>query len=332
MTSYLVRRLLLTPLLLLAVSAIVFTLLRMVPGDPAEALLGEKASTEALMRKRTELGLDRPLVVQYGIYMQRVLTRGDFGESFVRGTPIASEIKRFLPATIELTLAAMAIALFTGITLGVVSAVRKGTWIDYVGSVFALIGVSIPVYWLGLLLLLAFGKALATAGNLSPSLSVPSTTGFLLLDTLIAGDMHAFADALRHLVLPAAALSTIPLALIARITRSSMLDVLESDYVRTARAKGLSPDVVVMRHALRNALIPIVTLAGLEFGYLLGGAVLTETVFRWPGMGTYIVDSLENRDYMAIQGAVLTLAATFVLVNLLVDILYAFIDPRIRYG
>ena len=333
MTSYVLRRLLVAPLLLRAVSFIVFFLIRLVPGDPAEAMAGEKASPEMLAKLRERWALDQPIIVQYGLYVKRVVLEGDLGESYVRNKPIAEEIGERLPPTIELTVAAMLISLFAGVALGVLSAVKKGSWIDYAGSVFALLGVSVPVYWLGLLLLLAFGSSLATGGNLSAELThPPEVTGLLLVDTLLAGDINAFADALRHLVLPAIALSTIPLALIARITRSSMLDVLESDYVRTARAKGLAPDVVIMSHALRNALIPIVTLAGLEFGYLLGGAVLTETVFKWPGMGTYIVDSLENRDYMAIQGAVTTLAGIFVLVNLFVDILYAFIDPRIRYA
>ncbi len=331
MTAYVIRRLLVTPFLLIAVSFIVFGLIRSVPGDPAEALLGEKGSAEVLAEIRKTHGLDKPMVEQYRIYMTGVVFRGDFGRSYVHHIDVTDEIKRYLPATIELTCAAMAISLIFGVGLGVIAAVKKGTWVDYLSSVIALIGVSVPVYWLGLLLLIAFGKKLgASSGNLPVTLFIERPTGFVLIDTLIAGE--GFGAACRHLILPAIALSTIPVALIARITRSSMLDVLESDYVRTARAKGVAPWKVVMVHAFRNALIPIVTLAGLEFGYLLGGAVLTETVFTWPGMGTWIVKSVQDRDYPAIQAAVITLATTFVLVNLLVDILYAFIDPRIRYG
>jgi peptide/nickel transport system permease protein len=332
-TVYLIRRLLAAIPLLVAVSFIVFVLTRSVPGDPVAAMAGEKATPKVREEVKRRYGLDKPIVVQYWVYMKGLVLHGDFGTSYIRsGQSITGEIKRRLPATIELTLAAMILSIVGGVFFGVVAAVRKGSWADYVGMGVALVGVSVPVFWLGLLLLLALGGVLGTGGNIDPQLEFERPTGFLLVDTLISGNLDAFADALRRLILPALALATIPMAMIARITRSSMLEVLGSDYVRTARAKGLAQDRVVMRHAFRNALIPIVTLIGLEFGYLLGGAVLTETVFDWPGMGTYIMDSVQNRDYLAIQGAIMVLAVTFVLVNLAVDVLYAFIDPRIRYG
>ena len=332
MTAYLLRRLLASIPLLFAVSFIVFFLTRSVPGDPVDAMLGEKATAQAREEMTRKFGLDRPILIQYGIYMKGLLS-GDFGTSYIRsGQSIGGEIRRRLPATVELTFAAMILSIFGGILLGLLAALRKGSWIDYLGMFVALAGVSIPVFWLGLLLLLALGGVLATGGNLDPQFELSRTTGFVLVDTLLHGEFRMFLDALRRLILPALALATIPMAMIARITRSSMLEVLGSDYIRTARAKGLDTEKIVMRHALRNALVPIVTLIGLEFGYLLGGAVLTETVFDWPGMGTYIMDSVSNRDYLAIQGAVMVLAILFVAVNLMVDLLYAFVDPRIRYG
>ncbi len=332
MTAYVVRRVLALFPLLLAVSFIVFILIRSVPGDPAMAIAGEKAPKAVLDKIRKERGFDRPVLVQYGIYLRRVLG-GDLGKSFKQsGETVASEIKRYLPATIELTLASMLIALVGGLLFGVLSAVYKSTWVDYLSMTVALAGVSVPIFWLGLLLLIAFGGVFAGGGRMGLEFDYDPTTGFLLLDSLFGGRFDLFANALRHIVLPAAALATIPMAMTARITRSSMLEVLGSDYIRTARAKGLNPWKVVMKHAFRNALIPIITLVGLEFGYLLGGAVLTETVFDWPGMGTYILRAVRDTEYDSIGAAILVLAATFVVVNLFVDVLYAYIDPRIRYG
>ena len=332
MTAYVVRRLLFLPVVLWAVSFIVFVLMRSVPGDPATAIVGEKAPLEVRQRVRRERGFDRPILVQYGIYVVKLL-HGDLGESFKHSSEkVSDQIARKLPHTIELAGAAMAIALVGGLMLGILSAVYKGRWIDYVSMTVALAGVSVPIFWLGLLLILAFESVLPISGNLNPELILDSRTGFILVDALLARNGAAFWNALQHLVLPAAALSTIPLAMTARITRSALLEVLESDYIRTARAKGASPARVVLRHALRNAAIPIVTLVGLEFGYLLGGAVLTETVFDWDGMGTYILTSVRETEYESIGGAVLVLAFMFVLVNLAVDLLYAFIDPRVRYG
>jgi peptide/nickel transport system permease protein len=332
MTSYVLRRLLLLPFTLWAVSFVVFVLMRSVPGDPVVAIVGEKATSEVRERVRAERGFDRPLLAQYGVYLGRLL-RGDLGESFKSsGDRVAEQILRRLPPTIELTLASMLLATLAGGALGILSAVRRGTWVDYLTTTVALAGVSVPVFWLGFLLLLAFGGIFPSGGNLSVIHRHDPVTGFLLLDTLLRGRGDLFLDALRHLALPAAALATIPLAMTARITRASMLEVLESDFVRTARAKGVAPRAVVLKHALRNALIPITTLVGLEFGYLLGGAVLTETVFNRLGMGTYILDSVRNTEYDSIGGAVLVLSTTFVLVNLAVDVLYAFIDPRVRHA
>jgi peptide/nickel transport system permease protein len=331
-SSYVVRRLLFLPVVLWAVSFIVFVLMRAVPGDPAAAIVGEKAPLEIRERVRRERGFDRPVLVQYSLYLGKLL-RGDLGESYKHTSEkVSTQIARKLPHTIELTVAAMAIALVAGLALGILSAVYKGRWIDYVSMTVALAGVSVPVFWLGLLLILALGSFLPISGNLNPEYLVTARTGFTLIDTLLMGDGAMFRDALLHLLMPALALSTIPLAMTARITRSALLEVLESDYIRTARAKGASPARVVLLHALRNAALPIVTLMGLEFGYLLGGAVLTETVFDWDGMGTYILTSVRETEYESIGGAVLVLAFTFVIVNLVVDLLYAFIDPRVRYG
>jgi len=331
-TSYVVRRLLFLPVVLWAVSFIVFVLIRAVPGDPTTAIVGEKAPAAIREKVRRDRGFDRPILVQYGIYLGKLL-RGDLGESYKRSNEkVSAEIARKLPHTIELTIASMAIALLGGLAFGILSAVYKGRWIDTASMTVALAGVSVPVFWLGLLLILAFGSFLPISGNISPEHDVARRTGFLLVDTALMGSGAMFRDALLHLLMPALALSTIPLAMTARITRASLLEVLESDYIRTARAKGATPAGIVLRHALRNAALPIVTLMGLEFGYLLGGAVLTETVFDWDGMGTYILTSVRETEYESIGGAVLVLAFTFVIVNLAVDILYAVIDPRVRYG
>jgi peptide/nickel transport system permease protein len=332
-TSYIVRRLLLAIPLLLAVSFIVFVLSRAGGRDPVDAILGEKGSPAARERVTRELGLDRPILVQYFLYLKGVVTRGDFGTSYImQGQSVTEQIKRRFPPTFELTVAAMLVAILLGIPAGALSAVYKSTWVDYLSMGVSLLGVSVPVFWLGLLMILAFGGVMPISGNIDPALEIDSRTGFLTLDCLLAGQWAALGNALKHLVLPALTLATIPLAMTARITRSSMLEVLGSDYVRTARAKGLSSFAVVMRHAFRNALVPVVTLLGLEFGYLLGGAVLTETVFDWPGMGSYVVAAVFQTDPVSICGAAMVIAATFIVVNLAVDVLYAFIDPRIRYG
>jgi ABC-type dipeptide/oligopeptide/nickel transport system permease component len=330
--AYAGRRLLLLPFTLWAVSFTVFVLLRAVPGDPVVAIVGEKASPAERERVRRERGFDRPILAQYGVYLGR-LARGDLGTSYKSsGDRVSDQIRRRLPPTVELAVASLLVALVLGGALGVGSAVYRGTWIDYATTTASLAGLSVPIFWLGFLLLLAFGDVFPTSGNLDVRHSYDPLTGFLLLDTLLRGQGAMFLDALRHLALPALALATIPTALTARITRAALLDILGSDFVRTARAKGAPAGRVVLVHALRNALIPIVTLVGLEFGYLLGGAVLTETVFNRIGMGTFILDAVRNTEYDSIGGAVLVLALLFVLVNLAVDLLYAVIDPRVRHG
>jgi len=330
--GYILRRLFHLFLILFGVSVMVFLMLRMIPGDPAQLLLGEYANPKELARLRSQLGLDKSYLTQYGIYIWDIL-HGDLGNSVRTGAPIIGEISIRLLATLELSLAAIIIATVMGIAAGVISAVKQYSIFDYTSMVLALIGVSMPIFWLGLMLIYLLAvkfPIFPMMGRISMGLEVPASTGLVVVDTLIAGNFGAFWDALQHLVLPSFTLATIPMAIIARITRSSMLEVLNKDYVRTARAKGLGEGLVILRHALRNAFLPVVTVLGLNLGLLLGGAVLTETIFSWPGLGRYVVDSLMGRDYAAVQGCILIFAALMVLINLAVDIVYFFLDPRIR--
>jgi peptide/nickel transport system permease protein len=319
-------------LILFGVSILVFLMLRMIPGDPAQLLLGEYANPEELARLRTQLGLDKSYLTQYWIYLKNTL-QGDFGNSVRTGAPVVDEIGVRLVATIELSMAAMLIATLFGIAAGVVSAVKQYSILDYASMFLALVGVSMPIFWLGLMLIYLLAvkfPILPMMGRLSMGLETTPLTGLVMIDSLIAGQFGAFWDGLRHLVLPAFTLATIPMAIVARITRSSMLEVLNRDYVRTARAKGLGEAVVILRHALRNAFLPVVTVLGLNLGLLLGGAVLTETIFSWPGLGRYVVDSLMGRDYAAVQGCILIFAVLMALINLAVDLIYVLLDPRIR--
>jgi peptide/nickel transport system permease protein len=319
---------------LIGMSIITFAIVHAIPGDPAKAILGDKATPDQVAMIKKDLGLDQPWYIQYFRYVDGLL-HGDLGTSLITHRPIAEEIKPFLAATAELTLAAMLIAVFFGVNLGILSAWRQNSWVDYTAMLVALLGVSIPVFWLGLMEQWLFAQHLGwlpSNGQIDPRMEFEGSTGFLLLDTLLAGDWDAFSDVLRHLILPATALGTIPMAIIARMTRSSMLEVMRSDYIRTARAKGLSEFWVIYKHALKNAFIPILTVAGLQLGMLLGGAVLTETIFSWPGVGRYIYDAISARNYPVIQSGILVLATIFVLINLIVDLLYAWIDPRIQYG
>jgi peptide/nickel transport system permease protein len=330
--GYISRRLSHLVLIMFGVSVLVFLMLRMIPGDPAQLLLGEYANLADLARLRQQLGLDQSYVVQYWIYIKNIL-HGDFGNSLRNGAPIMGEITVRLKATIELSVAAMCIATLLGIAAGVISAVRQYSIFDYGSMFMALIGVSMPIFWLGLMLIYLLAvkfPVLPMMGRISMGLEVPPVTGLVVIDSVLAGNLRAFLDCLQHLILPSFTLATIPMAIVARITRSSMLDVLNKDYVRTARAKGMSEWVVILRHALRNAFLPVVTVLGLNLGLLLGGAVLTETIFSWPGLGRYVVDSLMGRDYAAVQGCILIFAALMVLVNLVVDLVYALLDPRIR--
>jgi peptide/nickel transport system permease protein len=330
--KFVVRRLLLLIPILLGLSILVFFWIRALPGGPAEALLGERATPEAIANIRHQYGLDKPVYVQYWSYV-KTTAGGDLGTSVTTRRPVTDELKQRFPATIELTVAAMIFALVLGIPLGFVAAKRYGTAFDHASLVLSLLGVSIPVFFLAILLKYVFAVKLGllpTVGRISALIDLNHPTNFYLLDALLAGDLNAFWDVLKHLMLPAIALGSIPLSIVARITRAAVLDVQNEDYVRTARAKGLSPRVVDERHIFRNALLPIVTIIGLQAGLLLSGAVLTETVFAFPGMGTWLVDAIRARNFPVLQGGILFVSLVFVLVNLLVDVTYALINPRIR--
>lgn len=332
MKRYLLRRLGSTLLSLWGVSVLVFLMVQLIPGNPARAMLGERATEEAVRELEERLGLSQPLWTQYGRFLAH-LVRFDFGRSIKTNEPVLREITSRFPATLELTLTAMTFAVVGGIAIGVLAATHQGKPLDYLSMVGALGGVSVPIYCLGLVLLLVFANALNWLPNgsrLDNTFLVPETTGFLLIDALLAGNFSAFWDACRHLFLPAVTLGTVPLAIISRMTRSSLLEVLQQDYIRTARAKGLPEGMVLFKHALKNALIPVLTVIGLEFGYLLGGAVMTETIFSWPGLGRWLVSSVVARDMPAIQGGVLFVATLFMGIMLTVDLLYAVIDPRVR--
>jgi peptide/nickel transport system permease protein len=327
-----VRRLLLLVPILIGLSILVFLWIRALPGSPAQALLGERATPAAIAAIRREYGLDKPLHVQYFSYVRSVL-RGEFGDSVTSRRPVVEEFKQRFPATIELALAAMFFSTFLGIPLGFIAAKRYGSWVDQGSLVLSLLGISIPIFFLAIILKYVFAVRLGwlpTVGRISVLIDIPHPTNFYVLDAILAGDPEALWDVIKHLILPAIALGSIPLAIVARITRASVLDVQNEDYVRTARAKGLGPGVVDRRHILRNALLPISTIIGLQAGLLLSGAVLTETVFAFPGVGTWLVEAIESRNYPVLQGGILFIAIVFVLVNLLVDISYAFINPRIR--
>jgi len=331
MLSFIIRRILIVIPTLLGVTIIIFLMLRITPGDPAELLLGERATPEALDAMRDYLGLKEPLYVQYGMFIKRVC-KFDLGETIWSRQKVSIEIKERFPATIELAVVAMGISCFFGIFLGIISATKQYSWFDYLSMVTSLFGVSMPVFWLGLMLMLIFSLNLGwfpMSGRIGVDTNLKIITNFYLLDAILQGNWGALKDSLMHLALPALALSTIPLAIVARMTRSSMLEVLRQDYIRTAKAKGLGQAKIVLKHALRNGLIPVVTVVGLQFGLLMGGAILTETVFAWPGVGKWLFEGVVKRDYMVIQGGTLLVATTFVLVNLVVDVLYAVINPRI---
>ena len=335
MGKFIIRRLLLLIPILLGLSVLIFLFIRVLPGDPAGAILGERATPENLARVRAALGLDRPLHEQYLDYLAGLL-RGDLGRSFITNRDVVDDFLQRFPATIELSVAAMVFALAAGIPLGMLTAKRRGSWIDQAGTVVSLIGISIPIFFLGLMLKFLFAiqwPILPDSGRIDlVDYFIPRVTNFMTIDSLIAGEPGGFVDALRHLVLPAVALGTIPLAIVMRITRASVIDVLNEDYVRTANAKGLPGSIVDRRHVLRNAMLPVVTVIGLQTGLLLGGAILTETIFGWGGVGTWIYDAVRTSDYQVIQSGVLLLALIFVLVNLLVDISYGLLNPRIRYS
>ncbi len=332
MLKFAVRRLLLLVPILLGLSILVFFWIRALPGGPAQALLGERATPETIAQIERQYGLDKPVHVQYWKYFQRTV-RFDLGTSVASRRPVTDELAERFPATIELSLAAMLFSVVLGIPLGFIAAKRYGTWLDHSSLVASLIGISIPIFFLAILLKYVFAVKLGllpTVGRISVLIDLNHPTKFYVVDALLAGDLNALWDVLKHLILPAVALGSIPLAIIARITRAAVLDVQNEDYVRTARAKGLSPREIDERHILRNALLPIMTIIGLQTGLLLSGAVLTETVFAWPGMGTWLVGAIRNRDFPVLQGGILFVALVFVLVNLIVDMAYALANPRIR--
>jgi peptide/nickel transport system permease protein len=333
MGQYIIKRFLTIVPVLVGISIIVFGFIHLIPGDPAVTMLGERATPERVAEIRTQLGLDQPLLTQYFIYAGKIL-RGDLGASILRGDPVLSDLIRRFPATVELALSAFIRAILIGIPAGIVSAVWRNSVFDGLSRILALTGVSMPIFWLGLMLAWVFGVLLGwlpTGFRLGTSITLETVTHFNLLDSLITGNGEAFVASLRHLVLPAVALSTIPMAVITRMTRASLLEVLSQDYIRTAESKGLPQRAVVLRHAMRNALLPVLTVTGLQIGRLLAGAILTETIFSWPGIGRLAIQSIYNRDYPVVQSCVFMTAAMFVVVNFLVDVAYGVLDPRIRH-
>lgn len=334
MLHYIGKRLLHLIPVLLGMTFIVFLIIRAIPGDPAQVILGQQATEASMAALREKLGLNNPWYVQYFDYLKGLLT-GDLGDSLRTRQPITSEIWPYLAATFELAIFAMIIAVIIGMNAGIISAWFQNSWFDYVAMVIALIGVSMPIFWLGLLEQWVFSINLGwlpTSGREEVRDPVNAITHFYLIDTLINGRFDQFIVTIKHLLLPGLALATIPTAIIARMTRSSMLEVLRSDYIRTARAKGQKMFVVIYKHALKNALIPVLTIIGLQMGMLLGGAILTETIFSWPGIGRYIYEAIGFRDYPVIQSGILIVAFIFVMINLIVDILYTVIDSRIKYN
>ncbi|MEI5908535.1 ABC transporter permease [Bacillus spongiae] len=334
MLQYTIRRLLQLIPVLVGITIIVFLIIHAIPGDPAQVILGQQATKEAIEALRSSLGLDNPLYVQYFDYVKGLL-QGNLGESIRTSTPVAVEIWPYLAATIELSFFAMFIAIVIGVNAGIISAWFQKSWFDYTAMILALVGVSMPIFWLGLMEQWVFAiqlDMLPTTGRDNIRNPVESITHLYVVDTIIQGRFDQLWEVIKHLVLPGVALATIPMAIIARMTRSSMLEVMRSDYIRTARAKGVNMFWVVYKHSLKNAVIPVLTVIGLQMGLLLGGAILTETIFGWPGIGRYIVDAIAFRDYPVIQSGILVIATIFVLINLVVDLLYAAVDPRIKYN
>lgn len=339
MLTFVLRRAARLCAVLLAISAVSFLLIHLIPGNPAQILLGQRATHADIVRLTHALALDRPWYVQYVTYLWHAL-HGDLGDSLADHVPVAEKLAAYFPATVELAAGGMVFAVGIGVPLGVLAAVYHRRLIDIVANLLVLAGVSVPVFWLGWMLLWLFAyepsraglNLFPLAGRLSPAYDIPVRTHLVILDAVLAGNGRALLDALWHLALPAVTLGTIPLAVIAKMTRAGVLEVLGSDYVRTARAKGLRPWRVVIRHALRNALVPVLTVAGLQTGFLLGGAVLTESIFAWPGVGRLAFEAVSNRDYPLINGTILVFAAAFAAVNFCVDLAYAWLDPKVRYA
>ncbi len=350
MTAYAIRRTLSLIPVLFGVSLLVFTFIHLIPGDPAVVMLGQRATPEAITKLRKQLNLDKPLFFnlkaatekknpaaifdsQYFSFANRIL-HGDLGESIFTKVDIATELRARFPATFELSLAAMLVAVLLAIPAGIMAAVKKNSWLDLSVMTAALIGISMPIFWLGLLLIYLFAVNLhwlPPSGRLDVAFHIKPITGMYVLDGILRGNFALVGNALKHLILPALALGSIPMAVIARMMRGAMLEVLNQDYVRTARSKGLSERLVIWKHALRNAMLPVITVIGLMFGTLLTGAILTETIFNWPGIGKWLYDGIGSRDYPIVQGGTLFIATVYVIINALVDLSYGFFDPRIQY-
>jgi peptide/nickel transport system permease protein len=327
------KRLLVAVPTLLALTLAVFLMVKAVPGDPALMLLGERATAEALEQVRRDMGLDRPWYVQYGTFLEKLILEQDFGRSLATQESIKDILVKKFPATFELAFAAMLFAVIIGIPTGLIAAIWPAGLVDFSSMSIAMVGVSMPIFWLALVLTWVFGLELGwfpLSGRLGIDFYYEPVTGLVFLDSLMAKDWAMFKDAAWHIALPAIALGTIPMAFLARITRASMLEVVSQDYVRTAKAKGVNMVLVYAKHALKNALIPILTVLGLQFGLLLGGAIITETIFAWPGIGSWLLESVAARDYAALEAGILVVATAFVAVNLVVDILYRAVDPRLR--
>jgi dipeptide transport system permease protein len=335
MLRFLLTRLSLIIPTFIGVTLLTFSMIRLIPGDPILLIAGERGIDDVRYAQlKAELGLDQPILVQYFRYLSD-MAHGDFGKSIITREPVFKEFLELFPATIELSMTAILLAVLIGLPAGIIAAVRRNSLFDHAVMGASLTGYSMPIFWWGLLLILLFSVNLGwtpVSGRMSVMFFVEPVTGFVLIDTWLAGDYKAMQSALRHLILPATVLATVPLAVIARMTRSSMLEVLNEDYIRTARAKGLAPQRVIGLHALRNALIPVITVIGLAVGGLLGGAILTETIFSWPGVGKWLIESIRRRDYPVVQGGVLLSATIVMIVNLGVDVLYGLINPRIRRG
>jgi dipeptide transport system permease protein len=334
MLRFVVTRLSLVIPTFIGITLLVFVLIRLIPGDPIETMAGERGIDPARHAQlRKDYGFDQPVLVQYGLYLSR-LVHGDLGRSIVTHEPVIEEFETLFPATVELSACAILFAVCLGLPAGIIAAIRRNSIFDHGVMGISLTGYSMPIFWWGLLLILLFSVQLGwtpVSGRIGLQYFIEPVTGFLLIDTLLAGDLSAFRSALSHLVLPTIVLGTVPLAVIARMTRSAMLEVLGEDYIRTARAKGLPRFRVIAIHALRNALIPVVTVIGLQVGVLFTGAILTETIFSWPGVGKWLIEGINRRDYPVLQGGTLLIGAIVMSVNLLVDVAYGLINPRIRY-
>ncbi|MGM8214347.1 ABC transporter permease [Bacillaceae bacterium W0354] len=333
MLAYTLRRLLMLIPVLFGMTIITFGIIYLIPGNPASTILGESATAEAIKNMEAALGLDQPVYIQYAAYMGDLL-QGDLGTSLRTKTSISSEIGPRLAATAELTFFAMIFAVVIGVNAGIISAWKQNSWFDFLAMAFALIGVSMPVFWLALMEQWAFAQELGwlpSNGRQNSRDPIDPITHFYVLDSILHMDFKRTVTVLKHLILPSIALGTIPMAIIARMTRSSMLEVMKSDYIRTVRSKGSGQFLIIYKHALKNASIPVLTVIGLQTGVLLGGAILTETIFAWPGIGRYVYEAISYRDYPVIQSGILIIALIFVIINLVVDLLYAYIDPRIKY-